>query len=221
MGLLLDGRYWGKVSNDILDNRPVPGHGVPLDAAVATLNRACRAITDLAKDPELEKDLEFARRTVANGDRYLGEVRGFFEEFIRAEREILWQSGVNDATASEILYDIKNLGERLSSIDESIDVLKNKISSLADKVCRCARKEEKLMYDDRGRADFTNNVWSFIKGVTITAADGFAIAGLAGVTVASGGLTGLAAIATAIVVAPISLRYGTSMASDAIKAIGT
>jgi hypothetical protein len=223
MGLLLDGRYWGNAANKLYDKRPLPGQTMPLDDAISALKIACRAMSDLEKDKDLEKDLAHARELASKGDAHIKELRSFADEFLRAEREVLWQSGIRDDVASDILSEFRDFSERLPTLDESFQDFKERISSCAAITCQSAKQEAEVLQEEGTRSKFASNVWKCVKGLTITAADGTALIAAGppavGAVITGGLIIGLPALAILALVGPTSIRYGTGMFTDAVKEV--
>lgn len=142
MGILRNRQYWGAVITEVFRLRPIKGQPIDNQTARALLVTACRALTDLADDPDLKADIEEcvkrAQEAQSNRPQIPGEFETFLEQFLKAEREVILQSGVDlDATVAICgeIEEVLKAGED----PDILNTLPSKIEIARDVICGFAK----------------------------------------------------------------------------------
>jgi hypothetical protein len=175
--------------------------------ALALLKAGCRALTDLVTDSEFKSDLaaaiQFAKAAEDKQDRALPEFSGFLDDFIRAEMEVLLQSGVNMDSTVKILNEISDLARDATGAPERLYRLEEKIRFCAKLACDSHK-------DLRQETPFWLDVRRAVTGVALIGID---LAAVGGTTIVFP--PGSAAVAGAVV--GVSIGYGGEAVRNAIR----
>lgn len=142
MGLLKDNHYWGAVIAEVFRLRPDKGQPIDRETARALLRVACKALGDLADDRELEADIEecikHAEEAQRNRPSAPDAFQSFLEQFLRAEKEVILQSGVDlDATVA-ICREIEEV-LKVGGDPDILNTLPSKIWIARDVICGFAK----------------------------------------------------------------------------------
>ncbi|MDB5369991.1 MAG: hypothetical protein JWP20_1549 [Roseomonas sp.] len=168
------------------------------------LHIACRALTDLSNDPELEADLRTAygmsREPQAAIRNASGDFESFIGEFMRAEKQALLQSGCDMAAAEHLLEGLDAIAQGLGDPEQGFYRLDERIRHCAGLSC-AGHMAAAGGKPDRALAVAVKDV---VKGVTIISVD---------VAAEAYGATGL----LPGTLASISINLGTSVIYDALR----
>lgn len=146
MGLLLNREYWANVTNQIFRLRPSPGKVMKIEDANAIHEIACRAFTDLYQDKEFDKDIEYAKSLAKEADSLRDSVYSGFANFVdemnRAERNILFQSGVYEEICVKVFTEIDRLAIDIKSKYDHLDQLDGQIGVCRQIICKAYEAED-------------------------------------------------------------------------------
>jgi len=186
------------------------GKPMPAEHAIEILKIACRSFTDLTDDKNFDADIA-AAITMAHDvqktrERALPEFGGFIDEFVRAEKNVLLQAGVDMTTTEDILKSISDLSKELSIENAHLQRLSEKIKFCQKLSCR-GHDQIKLM-------DATRPIWQDVllatRGVALIGIDVGGVAAAAGTFSAPGAAAAAAVLGT-------SVDYGARAVWKAIK----
>lgn len=139
MGLLTNQSYWADAANQIRHHRPIPTEPMAEKEVLEILRIACLSLSDLVKDKDFHTDLDAAIALARDAEetiKALPEFGGFVDEFIRAERNVLRQAGVDMDTTEEMLRYVSELAKIPDNDNEHLDRLADKITFCASLACR-------------------------------------------------------------------------------------
>ncbi len=210
MGILLDEKHWARAINKMWELRPPRHEPMPREQVAEFLQVACRSLSDLLEDPEFLPDLRY----VAELSRKAGgvppvasqEFTRFFEEFMRAERALLLQSGMDLDSASDLLEEIDQITQIIQHFDHDVVDLGGRLEFATKLACDSSWKEADVAEQESRIRD----VWRVVKGGAIVGIDGAAAA--AG-TIFGGIVGGVVAAGPAAA----SVSFGSALIYDAVK----
>jgi hypothetical protein len=214
MGLLRDTIYWSNVSNQMFKMRPPAGVPLSRQETIIFLGTACKALTDLISDHDLEKDLNLAANILHQNapppDLFSSGVRDFLGEFARAEIVLLLQSGMDFDAAVNLVRELRRAAEFAKDINaKTVSTLRERLEPLRDKTCK-ATSDERNFLDKEAR---TLHFWRVVKGCAAIGIDTIVGGGALLIDpVVIGPLTGMA-------VGGASIGYGTAMIMKAEDAL--
>jgi len=171
MGILKDPQYWGRVISRIEERRALTrGDVMPREDAVAVMQEACRAFSDLVEDPDFEADLrecvEVGRRATQGMPREGEEFERFVQRFRDVEEEVLRQSGVNEGATIHVADELSGL---LGVIDDfDFDRVEGKIRLIRDVCCRYAKDPE---FAQNPQPELAEDALEALKGIAIVGVD--------------------------------------------------
>ncbi len=143
---------------------------MPREDAVAVMQEACRAFSDLVEDPEFEADLlesvELGRRAAQQMPREGEDFERFVRRFREVEEEVLRQSGVSERATVHVADELSSL---LGMIDDfDFDRVDGKIRLVRDICCRYARDPA---FAQNPQPELAEDALEALKGIAIVGVD--------------------------------------------------
>jgi len=205
MGALLDTKLWADILNELASISPPLGQRInDADASQIKLI-ACKAFSIVLDDPTFHADMAHAINLARSADvidaAKMKDFEKFLDDFMRLENKLFADAGVDSVASRDLEREIRRI---------AVSPNPTRFDQLEQQIAFC----KKLACDPNAGDDPKKPIWE----VALRAVEGLGLigvdAGAAGGATVSLGPFGIAATAT---VAGISIGYGATLVTNAVK----
>lgn len=169
MGLLQNQEYWAARANDLFRLRPVPGQPLTPGQAQELFALACKTLSDILDDPDLDDDLKAA----ATHAIPVPSFESFVREFGRIETDLFSRAGADPPAIEGVLNELRGLPDP----DRPVDGLR-RLHGKLDRLRQLACDGYKDAQTQADRDQLVSEVRTGLIGVTLLGGDLGAIAAL-------------------------------------------